>query len=547
MDGEINSYDDMEESIFPVYDMDGKKPSIGRKHAGDLMGYAGQTFRMPLIDTGFRDDRSTELLPPTALVYPSKNVNYHENGLSKRGGNTVDITGQGNPGRGIFHFRLASGSILMFSSNGTVYQTSYSNAIKTGFSADNPVCFVQTSAYAFFCDGQSNPQYWDGSAGSSSDVTAATSWSGNMPFQMVIHTRAGSGAGDRLWAVTPDGLWYSKLNTPTDFLNGDAGYIPIDSIGGLVGAYDLGGQLFAFSRTQTFPIDDTSSTVSDWGYTNAIWEGGVASWRLIAKANNNLFLMAEDGLIYDLRGVLTTGSYNAAPLDRPAFVDKFIRDNVNLQNIANFHVAYDRKLRALKWFMQEGGAGNNIALTQFIDKQPTSAWIIHDNETYDSGYKATCSCEVRNAPGDYQVWTMDFSGNVWKLEQTSRDDNGNSYKVRIKSKPQDLNEPRNNKHFMALAFRGATSGQVDFTLRVWIEGARQADATLTINGTGATFDNAYFDVDTFTGDTIVTSPFSMGYFGRDCQIELINDESGQDFFLAEILFFAKLLGIKVVI
>ena len=40
---------------------------------------------------------------------------------------------------------------------------------------------------------------------------------------------------------------------------------------------------------------------------------------LIAKANNNIYFMTEDGLIYDLIGVLTTGGYNAIPLDRPAF------------------------------------------------------------------------------------------------------------------------------------------------------------------------------------------------------------------------------------
>lgn len=509
------------------------------------MGYAGQQFRVPLIDTGFRDDRNVELLPPAALITPSKNMNYHEGGLSKRGGSAISILGMGSSGQGNFHFRKPTSSILVFAAGGKLYQSNYGNVLHSGMSTQNFVSFVQTSAYIFCADGQTNPQYWDGSTSTSSDVTPATSWAGNMPIQMVTHTRAGSGAGDRLWAVTPDGMWYSKLNTPIDFLNGDAGFIPIDSIGGLVGAYDLGGQLFAFSRTQTFLIQDSDPSIANWGYTNALWEGGVASWRLIIKAYNNLFLMAEDGLIYNLTGVLTTGAYNAAALNRPPFIDKFIRDNVNLQNIQNFHVSYDRKLRALKWFMQEGGSTNNIAITYFIDKKPESAWIIHDNENFPSGYNAMCSCEVRNAPGDYQVWTMDAMGDIWKLEQTSRDDNGNSYAVHLKTKPQDINDPRRNKHYMALAFRGQASGNVDFTLHTWIEGIRQADETFSLNGSGAAFDSAHFDVDVFTGDTIVTAPINLGYYGRDLQIELINDVAGQDFFLAEILFFCKPLGLKV--
>lgn len=509
------------------------------------MGYAGETFRMPLIDTGLRDDRNVELLPPTALITPSKNLNYHEGGLGKRGGSEISIAGIGNSGQGNFQFQTPTQRTLLFAANGNMYQTSYSNVLVSGMSTQNFISFVQTSNKVFWADGQTNPQYWDGSSPTSSNVTAASSWSGNMPIQMVNHTRAGSGAGDRLWAVTPDSLWYSDLAVPTDFSGGTAGQIPIDSIGGLVGAYDLGGQLFAFSRTQTFLISDTDPTLTSWGYTNALWEGGVASWRLIVKAYNNLYLMAEDGLIYNLSGVLTTGAYNAAALNRPPFIDKFIRDNVNLQSIQNFHVAYDRKLRALKWFMQEGGSTNNIALVYFIDKQPSSAWIVHDNEVYTSGYNAMSSCEVRNAPGDYQVWTMDNTGNVWKLEQSNRDDNGNAYAVHIKTKPQDLNKPRDNKHFMAMTFRGQASGQVDFTCRTWIEGDRQMDETLTLNGSGAAFDSAHFDTDTFAADIVTAAPFQLGYYGRDLQIELINSAVGQDFFLSEVLFFAKPLGTKI--
>ena len=509
------------------------------------MGYAGTQFRMPLNDTGFRDDRNVQLLPPTSLLTPSCNVNYHENGLSKRGGNTIMVPGGGHPGTGIFQFLTPTINKMIFVSNGTAYQTNYSNILATGGSVTNPASFAQTSKYVFFADGQVTPQYWDGIAGSSSSVTPASSWTGNMPFQMLRHTRAGSGAGDRLWAVTPDALWYSKLNTPTDFLNGDAGSIPIDSIGGLVGAADLGGQLFAFSKTQSFFISDTDASISNWGYINAIWEGGVGSFRLLGHGNNNLYLMTEDGFIYDLIGVLTTGGYNAVPLNRPAFVDKFIRDNVNLGNIQNFHVSYDRKLRALKFFMQEGGSTNNIALTYFIDKPPTSAWIVHNNTAYPSGYNASCSCEVRVSAGNYQIWTMDYNGAIWGLEQTSRDDNGNPYPVVVKTKAQDLNQPRNNKHWLAMAIRGEASGPVNFTLYPTSEGQAYQSQTFTLNGSGATFDSATFDTSTFATDSLSLAPVDLGLYGRDLQLQFVEQEVGTDWFMAEITYMVKPLGIKV--
>ena len=426
-----------------------------------------------------------------------------------------------------------------------MYHDSYSNVLKTGLSTNNAISFVQTSNKVFFADGQSNPQYWDGSAGSSSNVTAPSSWSGNMPIQMVRHTRAGSGAGDRLWAVTPDSLWASKLGDPTSFDDDDVVQIPIDSIGGLVGAYDLGGQLFAFSRTQTFLISDTDPTLTNWGYTNAIWEGGTASFRLIKLANNNIYFMTEDGLIYDLIGVLTTGGYNAVPLDRPAFVDKFIRDNVNLGNIENFHVSYDRKLRALKFFMQEGGSVNNIALTYFIDKPPTSAWIVHNNTNYTSGYNAACSCEVRVTPGNYQIWTMDYTGNIWGLEQTSRDDGGNPYPVIINTKAQDLQAPRNNKHWLGIALRGDFLGTANFTIYPTVEGTSLPSQQFTVSSNAAEFNFATFNNSVFATDILTTSPVVLGLYGRDLQLQLVENEVGVDFFLAELFYMVKPLGIKV--
>lgn len=510
------------------------------------MGYQGTQFRMPLIDTGMRDDRNTELLPPTALLPPSCNLNYHENGLSKRGGTAIQVAGDGHQGQGIFQFLTPTIQKLVFVSNGVLYNTNYSTVLFSGFSKTNAVNFCQSSKYVFAADGQANPQYWDGSAGSSSNINPAISWTGNMPVQIVTHTRAGSSAQDRLWAVTPDSIWYSKLNSsPPDFGTGDAGQIPIDSIGGLVGAFDLGGQLFAFSRTQTFPIVDTDPSVANWGYQNAIWEGGVASWRLIDKAMNNLYFMAEDGLIYNLAGVLTTGAYNAAPLNRPAFVDKFIRDNVSLGNVKNFHVSYDRKLRALKFFMQQGGSGNNIALTYFIDKRPESAWIIHNNLSYTSGYNASCSCEVRVSAGNYQIWTMDYTGNVWGLEQTSRDDAGNPYQVIINTKTQDLDIPRNNKHWLAIALRGDFPSTTNFTLYPTLEGQSFPALAFSFSPTGAEFNSAIFNTSVFATDLLTTPPVSIGQYGRDLQIQLSEQEVGVDFFLAEVLYMVKPLGIKV--
>lgn len=530
------------------------------------MAYRGTTLRSPFLETGLRDDRSQELLPVTSLVLPSKNVNFHENGLSKRGGSALYLWPSiaGNPKiQGGFDFRLYNGaSFKLFAAGGIVYNGNYSNPLKAGHSSSNPISFAQigsasgqnTLQKVFWCDGQIAPQYWDGVAASASPVLTATSWSGSsgMPFQLINHAR---NANIRLWAITPDSVWASKLGTPTDFSDANVVQIPVYTEGGLVGGFDLGGQLFVYSKTKTYLIDDTDASSANWGYHESLWQGGAAHWRLICKADNNLLIMAEDGTIYSLQGIIATGSYASNQLARPAYVDKFIRDNIALSNIQNFHCCFDRKLRAVKFFMQEGGSANNIALLYFVDRPPNQAWIIHDNENFPSGYNATCSFEVRNGPGDWQIWTGDNQGLLWKLEQSIRHDDdvntgptaaaGNSYPTRIKTIRQDLGSPRAWKHFRGLIFRGSASGQVDFTMRKWIDGVRQEDSTFQINGSGASFDSAIFDTDVFAGDSLVPAMIDVGYYGRDAQFEFVNDTAGQDFFLSELLYLYQPRGIRI--
>lgn len=520
------------------------------------MAYRGQMLRSPFLQTGLRDDRSQELLPVTSLVLGSKNLNFHENGLSWRGGTkhflSSPITGTPRI-QGGFDFRLYSGAVFrMYAAGGTVYQGSGQSVIKTGHSTTNPISFAQIGVAAgqtilekvFWCDGQTAPQYWDGALPTSTAVTTPTSWSGasGMPFQLINHAR---NANIRLWALTRDSAWASKLGDPTKFGDADVVQIPIYSKGGLVGGIDLGGQMFVWDKTKTYLIDDTDANSQNWGYHESLWEGGAAHWRLVCKANNNLYIMAEDSTIYSLQGIIATGAYAASPLARPAYIDKFIRDNVALSNIESFCCAYDRKLRAIKFFMQEGGSINNIALLYFIDRDPASAWMIHDNENTASGYNAAAVWEVRNGPGDWQLWTGDFSGHIWKLEQPTRDDNGQAYAVHIKTIRQDLGAPRSWKHWRGIIFRGAASGQVDFTMRMWKDGARQTDKTFTLNGSGATFDSAVFDTDVFTGDSLIPGTIDIGTYSRDMQFEFINDAAGQDCFLSELLYLYMPKGIKV--
>lgn len=511
------------------------------------MGYRGNVVGIPLSQSGFQHPRNVDLVMAPAFIEPTRNVNLHEGGTGKRGGTDIYLANaiSGNPViRGIYQFRKRNAQFLIFhTAAGNVYHTDEAHLLANGMSGSAYPSIITFDEKVFICDGSSAPKYWNGTSPSAIAVTAATTWiSGNWPFQFIPHSRA---ASHRLWALTTDGVWASKLNDGTDFSDAHVQQIPVYTEGGLVGGADFGGTLFVWSKTQGYIIDDSDVDPTNWGYHEVQWEGGLAHWRLIVHAGNDLHLMAEDGLAYSIHGVQATGDYTAAPLTRPASIDRWMREQVNFGSIEKFHGCYDRKLRAIKWFVQAGGANTNTALCYFIDKDPAVAWIPHNNDQAASGYDAASSTEVRVSAGTYEIWTGSWSGQIWKLEQSDRSDAGAAYRAGPKFKRLNFDKPRNWKHFRSCQLRSAAQGNFHLIVRVWVDGVRRDDIPLTIVGQGATFDAALFDTDVFAADDLVPTDFEIGTYGYDIQLEIINEEPGEDFFHTEIQFVWKDCGVRL--
>jgi hypothetical protein len=499
------------------------------------MGYRGITARIPFDKAGFQPGRDTEFLLPFALVEPTCNVNFHEGGISKRGGTQPFLTAAitGTPAiRGLFQFRKQNGTdfLLFADANGKVYYDGVSNILKSGLSTSNYFSFSVFDDEVFICDGANIPQYWDGSAANTSAITGvATSWaSDGYPFQGVPHS-------NRMAYINKKGVYLSDIDNAKDASDANVKYIPIYSESGLVGGYDWGGTLFAFSKTKAYIVDDSDLDPDNWGYREAIWEGGVAHWRLITKAGNNLYLMSDEGFVYTLQAVQATGDYQQVNLTRPAYIDRWIRQNVTKSNVEAFSSVYDRSLRAITYFVQVGGVNTNTGLKYFIERPPEVAWVPHNNTTQDSGFKASVSTEVRTAIGEYKIYTGDFSGQIWKHEQTEQSDNDLDYNSTVKLKPLNMDNPRMYKHFREGRIRAAASGNFTLTIRVWVDGSRKEDIDLTFAGSGALFGSAILGTSVFASDSIVPVFFDLGYYGFDIQFEILNSTAGQDFFLSELL------------
>lgn len=508
------------------------------------MSYAGQTFRIPMNRGGFSYDQNVDLLDPVMMTV-ARNINLNEGGRRKRGGTAVvnQTVVSGAPRiMGGFDFRLAGTSYQVFmGQDGKLYKDT-STVLKTGMSTVNKASFDVFGTTLVVVDGDITPQTWDGSAGVTANLTGpAADWSaGDQPFQFLTH---GKGASRRGWFLFGNAVYYSDVNDVNDVVGGGKITLDFGDASGPVGMIEWQDTIFVFGRTKTLIIDDVNEDTALWGYYGAPWEGGAAHWRLMCKAGNDIIVMAEDGDIYSAQAVQSAGDYQAASIAKPAFIQNYIRENFDLTKIEDFHCCYDRQLRAVKFFMVANGQTEvTHALTFFIDRPAIEAWTVHDGALDTSGYNASCSFMVRTAVGQYTMYTGDYQGFLWKLEQTNRNDGGLGYYGAVRIPNVNFDNPRVKKLFQRGWLLAKTQGNYDIQVQIWVDGEPQTGTTVSLSGGGGVLGSFVLGVDVLGGTEFIDRAFALKYRGKRTQMEFGNSGVDEDFFMSQLLIDHRILG-----
>jgi len=517
------------------------------------MRYLGQTYQIPLEQTGFNHNKNLDTIPPNVMVHPSRNVLMNEGGVRKRGGTSkvdsktmgaVDVTG-------LFDFTLADTTqfIVRATSDGKLWED-VETTIKTGWTEDKIVHIMQWEDEIFFCNGADNPTVWDGDAADTTDVAdVPTDWTGtNFPKQMIQH---GSGNSLRNWALgcpgTPKTIYVTPDGAPKDFTQGTVLTFNLETGDGfgIVGGIEFGDRLILFGKNRSFIIDDTDSSTSNWGYHESQWYGGAANHRLIVKTQNDIICMMEDGEIYSVAAAESYGDYRAASLTRPSFMHEWIKTYLALSIIDSFHATYDPALRAILFFVARNGETElNTALCYFIDRPPDRAWTILDNQDFVSGYSAMSSALVRQAAGAWKVYTGNYAGRVWKLNESNRSDNSEAYVANYKTPMLAFDDPRLSKRYDRVKVVSTSEGTTDATLRWWVDGELIADEALTFAVDGGVLGSFTLGTSALGGANILENSVRLGQIGKRIQLELISNAADTDFFFSQILIDFIPLGAK---
>lgn len=508
------------------------------------MAYVGKTYAIPYDNSGLQPNPNTDQAAPESFAVTTRNLNRHQKSAETRGGTVKE---HATPTTGtpdwltLYDFRLKSGTSFQMrhGTDGKLWK-SRTDSIKTSLSEVNWGTMETFDDELYFADGASVVQTWDGAAAGTSNITTpATDWSGsNQPRILLNH---GRGLSQRLWACGVPGnlesLYYSTLSNGKEFSGGTSGVIQIETADGfgIVGLVEMGKELIAFGKRKAYRIDDSDATHTNWGIIPAQWEGGAAHHRLIVKTPTDVVCMTEDGDIYSIQAVNAYGDYHAASLTRPSTMHRWIKENVKLSEVDKFHAVYDPTLRAVIFFvMLNSGTTVDTALLYFIDAAPENAWMIHDNQSYVSGYRCRASALVRVSVGVYEIWTGGYGGYVWRLNQETISDDGNPYYSGFKSPALHLGLPRIRKHFKRLYVVADAQGDYNMNVRAWIDEEQVMDV-ISLAGAGGALDDFELDVDVLGGNEFIERYIDIGGSGRRLQYELYTNGVGEKFRVSQVL------------
>jgi hypothetical protein len=504
-------------------------------------------YSIPGSRGGLNHNPNIDDISPESMIHPSRNINLHQGGRESRGG-TTKINGTAGYGSqrlmGAYDYTNSAGTqfTVVGTTDGKIWKDT-TTTIKTGLTIGKHFSFAEMNGKLYITNGADRPQVWDGIGASTTDlVLIPTDWTGtSFPFKLIVH---GRGNSERMWAIgaKPKTIYASKNNdgvAEADFSNANVltFFIETGDQTGITGGIEFGDRLVLFSKRRSFIMVDDDLTVANWGYEQAQWLGGAANHKVIVKiANNDALCMTDDGDIYSFTAVQSYGDYKAASLVRPAFIDKWIRDYIDLTQIANFHGIYNPMLRYVDFFMdyKDIGSNNNVSLRFFLDRSPAEAWMPQDNQTSASGYGASTSFLFKVADGNYQIRTGDYSGFIWRLETANKNDDSLGYYAGFRTPFLTFGDNRTTKHYKRGRITAVPKGNWNLQVKTFVDLATYPAQNISLAGTGAVLGSFLLGTDSLGGQEIVDKIVIVDAVGKRISREYFNSNANEAFFISSL-------------
>lgn len=506
--------------------------------------FTGERYVLALNGSFNGNDDLTDI-PAGQFATGTRNGNTHNGGFEKRDGTALVgdqiSAGLASLGGGQLVKRSSLTRHLYFAADtGAVYRDGAS--ILTGRSTTAYTHFTPIDDKMFICNGFDEVKVDTGSAVATIS-SAAADWTGNaQPTKIIVHTKAGSRRAFG-WGVAgkENYLYYSSTGAFETFTGGTSGNVFVDMRHGegIIDCVSKDGALWIIGKEETFILDDSDSTVANWGVYRASFAGGVHSPRLTCVANNGIFAMNTQGDIYEVQTAEQIRDFSQASIVEPFFIHSYIKANWDLTKIDQFHMAYEPKTKSLRIFgVRQGQIVVDECLVYYLNQ---AKWgPVHDGidnaSANGTGYKAAASFSAQASDGTKRLYTQDYNGNTWELENEVKTDDDNAY-TSVAITPWldfDLEGIEKRYPYMTLSYKSLGDYTVDVT--VSLDGVNQASQIVSLAATGAVLGSFELDVDQLAVIGMTEQEMEIGNVGRKIMLQISNSGAAESYFLSQIIF-----------
>jgi len=344
---------------------------------------------------------------------------------------------------------------VVFLSNGNVQQDpsgagTFATIMTTGLTnvREPPPCFVPAGGEAvggnrklFMFSSPNQVQVAIGAASTMAAIGApAADWAaGAFPTFGVLH-------GARMFAggngSDPHRIYYSTLTNHGDFTGAGSGTLAIypGESERLVGGISFRGALILFKYPFGIYIINTSSlTPGEWSVARMTRAVGTLSQHSIVQIENDIFYMDHVGNIHSLRATQEFGDFNTSDISKVATLEPFIRNDINRSAIRRVQGAwYAAKKQAWFCLPRIGSLDNDLRLIiglEQVDEQGQPGlprfFMSRRDVCVSLWMRADANLIPRPTIGDN-------NGFIWRLDDLSRNKNGEAYPIRFETANTDL-------------------------------------------------------------------------------------------------------------
>lgn len=504
--------------------------------------FTGERYQLT-FNGSFNGNENLEEVPAGEYANGSRNINQHNGGAEKRGGTQKvgsQITSSLKSLGGGVLVKRSSGTIHTYwaGDNGALYRNG--SSIQTGRSTTAKTHFSAIDDKMFICNGVASVQVDTGSS-VAAITTAAADWTSTThPKKIMLHSK---GASRRAFAWGVPGkestLYYSALGAFETFSGSTSGTVVIDFEDGygIVDCVSKDGTLWIFGRSETYILDDASTDVATWGYTAASFKGGVHSPRLVKVVNNHIYAMNTQGDVYEVITAEQLRDYEQASITEPFFIHNYIRSEIDLTRIDDFHMEYEPRTKALAIFMVRTGQTQvDTCIKYFVNQNKWSPPHDAQDNPSQSGYKAAASYLIQTSTGTKKLYTQDYNGFTWELESTAKTDDGQAYKSETYSGSLDFDLEGEEKRYPFAQLHYRSRGDYSLNVVWFVNEVQQATRSFSLASTGASLGTFILDTDTLSVVGPNIKEFEMGQIGDSVRISVNNSGAGHDFFISSIVF-----------